>query len=653
MSNLDNLCLRLEAVAAKLGGGGGGGGDGGGPAVQAWFAFHTESVEPFIAACNKIEGTKKLGAWSKAAFDHMGKVMQASEDCTKPGQPDFMKFVQPIVQVIQDSGSPDSRGETFNQEKAFNEIIQGLSWIMMDLTKPFIIGQLEAGDFYLNKVLVAAKSKEDPEKTAMREFVSTVKKMMNDMAVYAFQFHKTGVSWNFKGGQILQWTGPQKKEGGAGASDGKKKFLEERLEDVCKTLEAYAASGGSGGGGGDEEGDEPVRVTEWNAFYEKSVQPFIDACQNLPSTKEIGTKTADSFKHMGEVIKASAEYAKPDQTTLMKFLDPVVQIIQSSSNPDSRSESFAAEKSFAEIVQAHSWVMMDMTKPFIQGQLEAADFYLNKVLKTAKEKKDDEKKAMQEYVKTMKAMMGDLTVYASTHFKTGLEWKPKGKDLKELLAATIKAAPKAVGGAAAAISGGLANAIAKKAGGAAALKKKFVLPKRDGPKKEPKITVRNDKVFIENYGPEQKEPVVYKCELVDGKPKVGVFIGNCNKCVIKLEGKAKNITISGCKEAGIVFDTCVTTVEAINSQKCQLQATEACGTFMLDKCDRTKVYLPTSSCKDGNQALVYTTQSASTNIYYDKPDGEEMEEYGVPEQILHTFEIGKPPSTIVVIPDAE
>lgn len=624
---MDTLLLKLEAVTGKITGAGGDVGEGElSPSTQAYFDFYSASVQPFIDACNKVEGTKKLGAWTETAFKHVGKTLQAAQDCAKPEQGNFLKFLDPIVQIINSSGNVDNRSASFPQEKSYNEIIQSLSWVMMDGGKAFIIGQLEAADFYLNKVLVAAKDKEDAEKAAMREYVSTLKTMMTAMADYSHEFHKQGLLWKFQGADILTW----KPGAAAPKKEGAKASAEERLAGCCARLEAFASKMG-----GVEEGEVPAKVTEYNEFYGASVQPFVDACNKLEATKKLGAWTETCFKHLGVLIAASFECKKPSTEELMAFLGPIVKVVEASSNPDSRAASFPQEKSFAEAIQAMNWVVMDMPRPFVAGQLDAADFYLNKVLTAARDKEDPDKTSMREYVKAMKAMITELAAYVGKNYKTGLEWKIKdGKALSSYGGAAAAAAP-----------------VEEKK--EAPKKKAFAFKPKPAAAKVGKVETQRDKIYVEHFGKDQKEPVVVTIPppAADEGPKVGVFVGQCKDCVVKIEGKAKVITLSGCEGVGLVFDECVTVVEMINSKKCQVQSLTSCGTFTLDKCDRMKVYLASGSYTEG--CLVYTTQCSASNIYYPTPDGEDLVEYGIAEQILSTFVTGKEPRTAIVIPDAE
>jgi len=161
------------------------------------------------------------------------------------------------------------------------------------------------------------------------------------------------------------------------------------------------------------------------------------------------------------------------------------------------------------------------------------------------------------------------------------------------------------------------------------------------------------KVFVEKYdGRVQKTPVIVA--LGDGEEavKTGVFIGNCKGpgIVVQITGKCKNITISNCSDVAVVFDTCVTTLECIGSKKVQCQASVACGSYIVDKCDRTDLFLADKSLED--RVVLYTCQSTATVVHQSAKGGEDQVEHAVPNQILSTFSANKAPIHKEVVPDA-
>lgn len=111
-----------------------------------------------------------------------------------------MTFLGPIVKVITDAGNPDRKAPSFNHEQAFYEGIQAMNFVCMEGSpKGYIMGQIEAGSFYTNKVLVACKEAADPEKANQRAWVKGLKELLTALAEYAHEHFKMGLVWNTKG----------------------------------------------------------------------------------------------------------------------------------------------------------------------------------------------------------------------------------------------------------------------------------------------------------------------------------------------------------------------------------------------------------------------------------------------------------------------
>jgi len=189
----------------------------------------------------------------------------------------------------------------------------------------------------------------------------------------------------------------------------------------------------------------------------------------------------------------------------------------------------------------------------------------------------------------------------------------------------------------------------------AAAKPAAAAEKKDDKKAEPtKGTTKKEthKVFIEKYdGKVQKDPIAVALGEGEEAVKTGVFIGNCKGpgIVVQISGKCKNITISNCMDVAIVFDTCVTTVECIGSKKLQVQALQACGSYIIDKCDRPDLFLADASLED--RVVVYTCQSTASVVHQTK--GDDQVEHAIPNQILSTFSENKAPIHKEVVPEAE
>eukprot|EP00808_Paulinella_micropora_P016951 g76087.t1 len=421
------VVARLEAVVNKLDKSGGGDDSGPPPAVAAYDEFYKASVTPFAEATEKIADLKVLADRTKEAFSFIKTVLEAATVSAKPSDEDFLKFLGPVSKIIGDSSNPNNRSKTYFHEKAFAEIISSLSWVMTPGPAGHISAQLEAADFNLNKVLMAAKDMPDPDKTNHRNYVNTLKKLMTDQAEYCNEWYKQGIMWKHNGAALSAY-----KPGAAAAKPAAegKKTVDDRLEALAVRLERLAAKSGGG-----DDGGEPPAVTAYNEFYKQSVEPLIATCATFPELKAIGEGYEKAYKHQKTVIAASFACKKPSDQDLMKFLDPIVQVITASGNCDNRSKFFNHQKAFNETIQSLSWIMMPGGgKAFVEGQLVASDFYLNKVLTAAKDMEDPAKTNHRNFVKQIKDLMNSLGEYTNEYFKMGLGWNAKGGSVLEFKA---------------------------------------------------------------------------------------------------------------------------------------------------------------------------------------------------------------------------
>lgn len=103
-------------------------------------------------------------------------------------------------------------------------------------------------------------------------------------------------------------------------------------------------------------------------------------------------------------------------------MGPVAEALSTASSlPDNRSDAFNHQTAFSEAIQSVQWVFVTPgPMPFVSSCLESADFYLNKVLKDAKEL--DNKQDHRDFVKLIKQMLNELCAYIKQFHTTGLAW---------------------------------------------------------------------------------------------------------------------------------------------------------------------------------------------------------------------------------------
>jgi len=228
--SVESVLARLEAVASKLeafaasnpsakkSAGGAADEKELAPSVTAFADYYNEAVAPFVEAAKASTETAYIGEWTETAFKHTQVTLQAATECKKPSDKALMDFVGPIAKVIgQADGKADSRSPYFPQQKAFAEGIQCLSFLMVPGTKQHVNACLESADFYLIKALKAGKDKGGDEGQKYIKFAQTFKTMLNKLGEYCHEYHKTGVTWNAKGGDISTFSASAPANAGAGA----------------------------------------------------------------------------------------------------------------------------------------------------------------------------------------------------------------------------------------------------------------------------------------------------------------------------------------------------------------------------------------------------------------------------------------------------
>jgi len=151
------------------------------------------------------------------------------------------------------------------------------------------------------------------------------------------------------------------------------------------------------------------------------------------------------------------------------------------------------------------------------------------------------------------------------------------------------------------------------------------------------IKKERDRVFVENYGKDQKDEVKVSPEL-----KETVYFGNIEGGTFKIESKCKGITINKCKNCSIVFPTIVGNLEIANSSKVQIQATGDVPIIQIDGSERLSIYISDAKCAES--VKIYSAKSTSNNVYF--PSGEDMAEFPLPEQFVSLYKGGKLESNV-------
>jgi adenylyl cyclase-associated protein len=128
-----------------------------------------------------------------------------------------------------------------------------------------------------------------------------------------------------------------------------------------------------------------------------------------------------------------------------------------------------------------------------------------------------------------------------------------------------------------------------------------------------------------------KEPVTVVAKAI----RDTVYVEKCTGGVVKVSGKVNAVTINNVNGVGVLVDDVIAVVEVINSKKTQVQVNGAVSTVIVDKSSSVTIFASEHFKKNGK---VLTSNSSSINLTV--PDGDDFKEFGLAEQISHTFKDG-------------
>ena len=118
-----------------------------------------------------------------------------------------------------------------------------------------------------------------------------------------------------------------------------------------------------------------------------------------------------------------------------------------------------------------------------------------------------------------------------------------------------------------------------------------------------------------------------------------VYIVNCVGSHVVIKGKAKSVVIDGCKKTTVVFDSCLSTLEAVNCKQCKAQCLVNLHVAAIDKTDGFTLYVP-RSCVDSLR--ITTSKSSDMNVSFpSEADEQDWIELPIPEQYVHTIQKDK------------
>jgi adenylyl cyclase-associated protein len=433
-----------------------------------------------------------------------------------------------------------------------------------------------------------------------------------------------------------------------------------RLEAVCARLESAVAK--MGGAEVDEDGT-PAYVADYDAIIAKELAAVISSCAKL-KIKACGTTVRKSFENVGALIAVLHKTAKPANPDLMTFLKEAVAAIKKAEDlkrkRDKRGKPDLGKYRAAmyEVCVMASWVTMSpptLPAPYVNSQIDSAQFHMNRVLKDAKGKENEADS--KEFVAAAKALGIALHTFVKANFKTGLEWKAGGDDLlsapttvtkkpvekkeevKEEKKEEAKEKPLGnMGNVFGELSKGLnitkgLNKVKKSQKTKYRKKEEGRGMVKTGPKKKnvskPKRTPTTRKMgfrwMIQGY----YEGIVDIPAAID--MKANVFISSCSDCQMEVKQKVKAITIEGCKKVSLFVSDVVSSIEMVRCDTVTIYCRGNAPNIQIDKCDSPRVIVLKGAV---NPNLVVSCVTAGNVEVFkptdDNPDG--MIAFAMPEQ---------------------
>ena len=159
-------------------------------------------------------------------------------------------------------------------------------------------------------------------------------------------------------------------------------------------------------------------------------------------------------------------------------------------------------------------------------------------------------------------------------------------------------------------------------------------------KKPPRKELDGSKWIVENYDNTGGDIVEIAAEL-----NQSILISRCNKCVIKVTGKANAISVDNCTGLSLLVESLVSSLDVIKSPKIQVQIDGVVPTLLLDQVDGATLYLG----KDSLTTELFTSRCTSVNVVLPPTDDsdDEDKECALPEQIRSVIKNGAFASEVV------
>jgi len=178
------------------------------PSLKGFDKFMTGAVYKLSDTCDDLDmGT--LGSLLTELFTGVRYVvLLASKSKIPSDMMELQPHLKPITDVVGKIRALRLKRDFDNHCKAINEILPCVSWVTCraptQLPAPFVKECIGSSDFWSNRIRKEFKGKEDDAAKLQLAFCDSMKKLLEDLAAYINEFHKTGLEFNPKGVSIAE-----------------------------------------------------------------------------------------------------------------------------------------------------------------------------------------------------------------------------------------------------------------------------------------------------------------------------------------------------------------------------------------------------------------------------------------------------------------
>ena len=178
------------------------------PSLKGFDKFMTGAVYKLADTCDDLDmGT--LGSLVTETFSGVRYVvLLASKSKIPADMMDLQPHLKPITDVVAKIRSLRLHRDFDNHVKAINEMLQCVSWVTCrapnQLPAPFVKECIGSSDFWSNRIRKEYKGKEDDKAKLQLAFCDNLKKVLEDLADYITEYHKTGLEFNPKGVSVAE-----------------------------------------------------------------------------------------------------------------------------------------------------------------------------------------------------------------------------------------------------------------------------------------------------------------------------------------------------------------------------------------------------------------------------------------------------------------